>query len=204
MRPTYDEKEILIDPDGTVRGGTITALVERLTAHEHGGTIAHALSLWNSSTKEFGTDPTFIKTFLMTYKSFTTLDELFDLLVKRFWIRPPDTLNARELEEWGKLKQHVIQMRYVAYLPGLLPSLNNLLPSVINIFKSMVVDDDVLEKEDMYVLDRIKEFISGEEVNKFAAAKQLLILLERAVRPTLVFFGMSADRKTSNEVVIPR
>lgn len=37
LRPTYDEKEILIDPDGTVRGGTISALVERLTAHEHGG-----------------------------------------------------------------------------------------------------------------------------------------------------------------------
>lgn len=49
----------------------------------------------------------------MTYKSFTNLDDLFDLLVKRFWIQPPDSLNPLELEEWGKLKQHVIQMRYV-------------------------------------------------------------------------------------------
>lgn len=56
-------------------------------------------------------DPTFIKTFLMTYKSFTNLEELFDLLVKRFWIEPPDGLNPRELEEWEKLKQHVIRMR---------------------------------------------------------------------------------------------
>lgn len=54
--------------------------------------------------------------------------------------------------------------------------------SVINTFKSMVVDDDVLEKEDMYILNRMKEFISSEEVVKFAAAKQLLILIERAVR----------------------
>lgn len=45
----------------------------------------------------------------------------------------------------------------------------------------MVVDDDILEKEDMYILNRIKEFISGEEVNKFAAAKQLLIQIDRAV-----------------------
>lgn len=29
--------EILIDPDGSVRGGTVPRLVERLTAHEHGG-----------------------------------------------------------------------------------------------------------------------------------------------------------------------
>jgi len=56
-------------------------------------------------------DPTFIKTFLMTYKSFTTLDELFDLLVQRFWIQPPDGLKPKELEEWTKLKQHIIQMR---------------------------------------------------------------------------------------------
>ena len=46
----------------------------------------------------------------------------------------------------------------------------------------MVVDEDVLEKEDMYILDRMKSFISGEEAIKFAAAKQLLILIERAVR----------------------
>ena len=46
----------------------------------------------------------------------------------------------------------------------------------------MVTDDDILEKEDMYILGRMKEFASDEEVITFAAAKQLLILIERAVR----------------------
>lgn len=45
----------------------------------------------------------------------------------------------------------------------------------------MVVDDDVLEKEDLYILDRMKTFISTEEVSRFAAAKQLMILIERTV-----------------------
>ena len=45
----------------------------------------------------------------------------------------------------------------------------------------MIVDDDVLEKEDLYILDRMKEFISTDGVSNFAAAKQLLILIERAV-----------------------
>jgi len=49
----------------------------------------------------------------MTYKSFTTLDDLFNLLVKRFNIPPPDNLTPKELEEWKKLKQYVIQMRCV-------------------------------------------------------------------------------------------
>lgn len=46
----------------------------------------------------------------------------------------------------------------------------------------MVVDDDVLEKEDLYILDRLKQFISSDEVSGFPAAKQLMILIERAVR----------------------
>lgn len=47
----------------------------------------------------------------MTYKSFTNLDELFNLLVQRFWIQPPPKLAQNEFDEWVKLKQHVIQMR---------------------------------------------------------------------------------------------
>ncbi|KAJ6584771.1 ras guanine nucleotide exchange factor domain-containing protein [Mycena capillaripes] len=143
LQPTYNPSEIAIEPDGSVRAGTVTALVERLTAHEQG-------------------DPTFIKSFLMTFKSFTTVDDLFDLLVQRFWIQPPPKLTQAEREDWGKLKQHVIQMR------------------VLNTFKSMVVDDDVLEKDDLFILDRMKEFITTEEVARFPAAKQLLILIERA------------------------
>jgi son of sevenless-like protein len=57
--------------------------------------------------------------------------------------------------------------------------------SVLNTFKSMVVGDDVLEKEDMYILDRMKEFISNEEVKNLAAAKQLMIFIERAVRTSV-------------------
>lgn len=46
----------------------------------------------------------------------------------------------------------------------------------------MIADEDVLEKEDMHIFDRMKEFISQEDVGNLAAAKQLLILIERSVR----------------------
>ena len=45
----------------------------------------------------------------------------------------------------------------------------------------MVQDDDILEKEDMYILDRMREFLTKEEVFQFAAAKALLTLIERSV-----------------------
>lgn len=49
----------------------------------------------------------------MTFKSFTTLDELFNILVERFWIQPPDSLNAQELEDWKQNKQNIIRIRSV-------------------------------------------------------------------------------------------
>lgn len=52
----------------------------------------------------------------------------------------------------------------------------------MNIFRLMVMDEDVLEKEEYYILDRIREFVNQDDVNKLAAAKQLMILIERAVR----------------------
>jgi len=37
LRSNYEDSEIQMDPDGKVRAGTVPALVERLTAHEHSG-----------------------------------------------------------------------------------------------------------------------------------------------------------------------
>lgn len=37
LQPNYEDSEIQMGPDGKVRAGTVPALVERLTAHEHSG-----------------------------------------------------------------------------------------------------------------------------------------------------------------------
>ncbi|EIW81242.1 ras GEF [Coniophora puteana RWD-64-598 SS2] len=141
LRPNYDSRQILIDPDGIVRGGTKQALVERLTAHEY-------------------SDWTFNRAFLMTFKSFISLDELFKLLVERFWIQPPQSLNAAELVDWREHKQHVIRSR------------------VIKILKAMVQDEEILEKDDLYILDRMQDFASREDVMTFWATKQLLTAIK--------------------------
>ena len=52
---------------------------------------------------------------------------------------------------------------------------------ILNTFKSMIVDSDILEEEDSFIFERMKEFISNEEVQSFAAAKQLGIHIDRAV-----------------------
>ncbi|KAG7088582.1 hypothetical protein E1B28_012559 [Marasmius oreades] len=143
LGPDSDPADLILDADRTVKGGTVKALVERLTAHDTA-------------------DPQYSKAFLMTFKSFTTLDELFDLLVDRFRIPPPPKLSPSETDQWVRLKLKIVQAR------------------VINTFKSMITDDDVLEKEDVYILGRMKEFVLSEGVSVFPAAKQLLNLVERA------------------------
>ena len=50
---------------GQVKGGTLDALIERLTRHDM-------------------MDSTFNQTFLLTFKSFTTAEEFFEKLVGRY------------------------------------------------------------------------------------------------------------------------
>ena len=111
LRPNYDQSTILIDPDGGVRAGTKPALIERLTAHETAGKLP--LLACPVATSDGNLDHTFSKSFMLTFKSFMSLDELFDLLVKRFWIEPPEGLTPEELEDWTKQKQVMIRLRYV-------------------------------------------------------------------------------------------
>lgn len=78
----------------TVKGGSLLALVEQLTRHDK-------------------SDFSFNNTFLLTYRSFTTARELFELLVRRFNTQPPEGLTQAEYEEWREQKQKLIRVRVV-------------------------------------------------------------------------------------------
>lgn len=80
-----------------LRGGTLTALVEQLTRHDK-------------------LDASFNSTFLLTYRSFTTAPELFELLVQRWRIQPPFGLGAEEMRTWTTRKQKPIRFRVVNIL----------------------------------------------------------------------------------------
>lgn len=91
------DHEILYGKKKEVKGGTLVALVERLTRHDI-------------------LDSNFINTFLLTYQSFTTADELFNQLVRRFTIQPPLNLSQAEFEMWVEKKQKLIRVRVLSVL----------------------------------------------------------------------------------------
>ena len=106
---TSDELSILkLDHEGEIsydtkavppqlRGGTLTALVEQLTRHDR-------------------LDSPFNNTFLLTYRSFTTAPELFEMLVKRFSIQPPRNISEADYKIWVDRKQKPIRFRVVNIL----------------------------------------------------------------------------------------
>ncbi len=90
---TYDTR---VDPP-QVKAGTLMGLVEQLTRHDR-------------------PDTTFNTIFLLTYRSFVTATELFELLVHRFNIQPPSQLTRDEYQIWEEHKQKPVRFRVVNIL----------------------------------------------------------------------------------------
>jgi len=54
--------------------------------------------------------------------------------------------------------------------------------SILNIFESMVVNGDLLETGNVYtILDRTREFLTQEEIQRFAAGERVLGLIKSFV-----------------------
>jgi DNA-binding transcriptional ArsR family regulator len=90
-----DDDSFIINGEGQVMGGTLKALIERLTMHDK------------------ATDITFSNAFLLNFHLFTTSDQLVELLKKRFSIQPPGDmpLSESELEIWTNRIQVPIRLR---------------------------------------------------------------------------------------------
>lgn len=56
-------------------------------------------------------DVTFLRVFLMTYRTFTTSADFFDLLIARYRLEAPAALEEDELKLWEDQKQKLVQIR---------------------------------------------------------------------------------------------
>ncbi|KAJ3155701.1 hypothetical protein HDU86_004170 [Geranomyces michiganensis] len=88
----YAPEDLVFSMEGKVKGGTLEALVERLTLHD---TL----------------DADFMAAFLLTYRSFTNSIEFVDLLTRRYAISPPHDLAPAELDLWAEKKQTPVRLR---------------------------------------------------------------------------------------------
>ncbi|KAI7872904.1 ras guanine nucleotide exchange factor domain-containing protein [Spinellus fusiger] len=116
----YCTSAIIFNMEGNVKGGTIQALIQRLTQHDQ-------------------LDSKFINTFLLTYRSFCTTQELFEGLFARYKLAPPAELTEEQVALWKEKKLKLVRLR------------------VFNVIKSWL-DTYYNEEEDQPMLSVLMEF----------------------------------------------
>ncbi|OZJ01532.1 hypothetical protein BZG36_05501 [Bifiguratus adelaidae] len=98
--------DIVLLKDGSVRGGTLEALVEKLTSHN---TL----------------DSNFVTTFMLTFRSFCTNVDLLEHLKRRYTMKPPGSLTEEQLEIWIEKKLKLVRLRVSNVLKNWLESYYN-------------------------------------------------------------------------------
>ncbi|ORZ34163.1 ras guanine nucleotide exchange factor domain-containing protein [Catenaria anguillulae PL171] len=88
----YAPNEIMFNMESQVKGGTLRALIERLTLHD-----------------QF--DAEYMTAFLFSYRTFIPSTALVDSLMARFSIAPPEGLTDSELETWIEKKMTPVRLR---------------------------------------------------------------------------------------------
>lgn len=145
------ENEVFFDTKSetpTLKCGTLAGLVEQLTRHDK-------------------LDASFNNTFLLTYRSFTTAQELFEMLVDRFMIQPPPGLTPDEFQLWTDRKQKPIRFR------------------VVNILKSWFENYwmEPNNEANMELLRRVYAFTKESiAASKTPGTQQLLTIIEQRLR----------------------
>ncbi|KAF8079044.1 ras guanine nucleotide exchange factor domain-containing protein [Lyophyllum atratum] len=142
LKPLYSD-QLDVDAEGHVRYGTLLALVERLTCE------AKTLD-----TQKRAEETLFRNIFLMTFRTFTTADELFDMLVETYRMDHPKDLATAEFEEW---KGYLIETQR----------------RVLMVFTMWLEDHRLLEHEP-HIASKLTEFLRLILVPPLAAMARLL------------------------------
>ena len=143
LRPQYAD-QLDTDDKGNVRFGSLLSLIEMLTfPPKPTSEFDEALGCYTSDTDELAElaqCKTFTNIFLMTFRTFTTADHLFDMLVERFHLKPNESLTEFEYLNW-KANLRVPVQRLV-----------------LDIFNRWLENYQLFEEEP-HIVQRLKEFL---------------------------------------------
>lgn len=113
LKPDHLGDDIKLEYDGSVRAGTLEALVERLTIEPLSAYLAGPLlHLKLKVLAELEQEVTFRHTFLTTFRTFSTADRVLELLIERYELEAPANLQEEQFNEWKEKKLRPAQARY--------------------------------------------------------------------------------------------
>lgn len=143
--PAHAE-ELELDNEGQVRTGSQLALVERLASKDAFPDPRHP----NASR------PSFANIFLMTLRTFTTSDQLFDQLLDRFSMTRPDGLNEIEVEDWKNRCLYPTQRHVLAVF-------------------TLWLEEHRLLEDDPHIAQRLPDFVTHVAMRRHLPESQALM-----------------------------
>ena len=157
-----DPNTVLFSMEGTLKGATLSSLIERIACHEN-------------------PDPKLQHMILLTYRCFSSSDEVIESLKKLFNSSPPDNLSKHELEMWNEKRLKVMRLR------------------VINMVKAWL-ESYFYDQNDRMALPKIKDFASNQIKAIWpTSAAPILKLIEKHESQAI-----SLARQTSQQAAMPR
>ena len=156
LSPQYAD-QLDTDDKGNVRFGSLLSLFEMLTfppkpTSEFGESQA-CFASDTDKLADLAQYKTFTNVFLMTFRTFTTADHLFDMLVERFHLKPNESLTESEYLNWKANLRIPVQR------------------IVLDILKRWLENYQLFEEEP-HIAQRLKEFLDlivSPPHNKIAA-----------------------------------
>lgn len=171
LRPQYAD-QLDIDNKGSVRTGSLLSLLERLTtdpgtsdtAGELALTLKPFMQVTLTELAELAQFKIFTNVFLMTFRTFTTADHLFDMLVERFHLKPEMSLTGHEYIDWKAHLRNPVQRL------------------VLEIFSIWLEDYRLLEEEP-HIVQRMRDFLTlNVYLPQKTTATTMIQTIDRLVR----------------------
>ncbi|KAJ7891428.1 hypothetical protein B0H13DRAFT_2276935, partial [Mycena leptocephala] len=90
--------QLAVDQDGLVHGGSLAALV---------GKLCQPWSTSENNPMSTGPEKTFQDVFLMTFRTFTTAEELLQMLIAQYHMKCPLSLSSELEDEWEQVQVQI-------------------------------------------------------------------------------------------------
>jgi son of sevenless len=167
LKHRHSDEEIKLEFDGTVKAGTLPALVEHLVVDALRENRFSALQLPLSDcfvVAGASQQEIFRRAFLVTFRTFATATEVFDLLVAQYEMCVPPNLSEEEFKRWKRDKQRPTQKRVLTVLTMWLEEYDLLnqdpeVPPKLQDFLGLIVHPPALELTAKHILKSLERLV---------------------------------------------
>jgi son of sevenless-like protein len=189
LKQRHGGEEIKLDFDGTVKAGTLPALVEHLVVDPlreswFGSSQLPLSDLFASGASQ---QEIFRRAFLVTFRTFATATEVFDLLISQYELDVSPNLSEEEFEQWKREKLRPTQKRVLTVLTMWLEEydLLNQDPEVapkLQDFLALVISPPTLALTAKHMLRSLERLVSFGRIITFTPL--FLISFQTFAEPT--------------------